>query len=301
VASSTTNYSLRKPAGSDTVNVTTDISDNMDDIDTQLARFGFKGTDIASAATLTLPAEGSMFDVTGSTGPVTAISTRTAGEIVVLEFDSTPTLTHNATALALAGNANVTVAAGDIYVFQSEGSGNWREVSRFIRASTPATAASVATAIASTATVLVGSDTTERTTTSTTTVDLSTVTVSIAKTVPFMVVASWRKTAVHASAANLGFKLNATEVKVPVAVSSSTAQVESGILRVMVGAHDASYLRPGLFESMGSPGATSVYQGLLTANMPDATVTSVIIEGSVVNATNTLAIDEVRVYTFPTT
>lgn len=38
MATSTTNYQLRKPAPADTVNVTTDISDNMDDIDTELKR-----------------------------------------------------------------------------------------------------------------------------------------------------------------------------------------------------------------------------------------------------------------------
>jgi hypothetical protein len=38
VATTTTNYSLRKPASSDVVNVTTDISDSMDTIDSNLKR-----------------------------------------------------------------------------------------------------------------------------------------------------------------------------------------------------------------------------------------------------------------------
>src|SRR5688500_12750202 len=38
MATSTTNYGLRKPASADNVIVLTDISDNMDDIDTELKR-----------------------------------------------------------------------------------------------------------------------------------------------------------------------------------------------------------------------------------------------------------------------
>ena len=38
MATNTPNYQLRKPAGSDLVNVVTDIGDNMDDIDTNLKR-----------------------------------------------------------------------------------------------------------------------------------------------------------------------------------------------------------------------------------------------------------------------
>ena len=71
-----------------------------------------KGADIVSAATLVLGTDGNMFDVTGSTGPITAI-TVPAGMLFMLQFDSTPTLTHHATNLNLPGGANITVAAGD--------------------------------------------------------------------------------------------------------------------------------------------------------------------------------------------
>ena len=71
-----------------------------------------KGTDIASAATLVLGSDGNMFDVTGSTGPITAI-TVPAGMLFMLQFDSTPTLTHHATNLNLPGSADIVAAAGD--------------------------------------------------------------------------------------------------------------------------------------------------------------------------------------------
>lgn len=71
-----------------------------------------KGADIASAATLVLGTDGNYFDVTGSTGPITSI-TVPAGMLFMLQFDSTPTLTHNATTLNLPGGANITAVAGD--------------------------------------------------------------------------------------------------------------------------------------------------------------------------------------------
>ena len=71
-----------------------------------------KGADIVSAATLVLGTDGNMFDVTGSTGPITAI-TVPAGMLFMLQFDSTPTLTHHATNLNLPGGADIIAAAGD--------------------------------------------------------------------------------------------------------------------------------------------------------------------------------------------
>ena len=71
-----------------------------------------KGADIASAATLVLGTDGNMFDVTGATGPITAI-TVPAGMLFMLQFDSTPTLTHHATNLNLPGGADIIAAAGD--------------------------------------------------------------------------------------------------------------------------------------------------------------------------------------------
>jgi hypothetical protein len=88
---------------------------------------GLQGASIASASTLTLPAVGDYFNVTGTT-TVTAISTRTAGREIELVFAGALILTHNATSLICLGGANITTMAGDIARFRSEGSGNWRMV-----------------------------------------------------------------------------------------------------------------------------------------------------------------------------
>ena len=88
-----------------------------------------KGADIVSAATINLTtATGNLVHVTGSTGPITAITIPSGAERTVV-FDSTPTLTHHATTLILPGGANITAAAGDTMVVRGDGSGNARVVS----------------------------------------------------------------------------------------------------------------------------------------------------------------------------
>lgn len=89
-----------------------------------------KGADIVSATALQLGSSGAgqYFHVTGTT-TITSFSTRTAGEYMILEFDGAVLLTHNASTLILLGAANYTTTAGDMFLFISEGSGNWRQVS----------------------------------------------------------------------------------------------------------------------------------------------------------------------------
>jgi hypothetical protein len=112
---------------------------------------GLQGSSITSAASLNIPDVGDYFTVAGSTGPITSIESRTAGREITLKFDSTPTITHNATTLIMPGGQSLTVAAGDVLTFRSEGSGNWRCVSRnsaqsgaweLIATNTPSAAAS---------------------------------------------------------------------------------------------------------------------------------------------------------------
>lgn len=78
-----------------------------------------KGSDVASAGTISL-GEGGFFHITGTT-TITDIDFATAknGRGAWLEFDGILTLTHNATTLNLPGGANITTAAGDrAYVVQ---------------------------------------------------------------------------------------------------------------------------------------------------------------------------------------
>ena len=93
-----------------------------------------KGADLASAATVNLAAAtGNTVHITGTT-TITALGTVAAGAEFTLIFDGALTLTHNATSLILQGATNLTTAAGDVLAFVSEGSGNWRELSRRLAA-----------------------------------------------------------------------------------------------------------------------------------------------------------------------
>lgn len=85
-----------------------------------------KGADVASAAgNIALGDDGNVFDITG-TAAITSITAKTAGTIVVLQFDSTATLTDGSN-LKLAGNFQG--AAESTITLYSDGT-NWFEVSR---------------------------------------------------------------------------------------------------------------------------------------------------------------------------
>ncbi len=84
-----------------------------------------KGADIASGTTIDLSAaDGNYIDITGTTA-ITGLGTVQAGALFALQFDGALTLTHNDTTLILWG-ADITTAAGDVALFISEGSGNFR-------------------------------------------------------------------------------------------------------------------------------------------------------------------------------
>ena len=96
-----------------------------------LAGLWQRGTDIASASTLSLPAGGGgVFNVTGTTG-ISGISGAQGGRAIKLRFAGALTLTHNGTSLILPGAANITTAAGDTAIFVNEAAtdasgSNWR-------------------------------------------------------------------------------------------------------------------------------------------------------------------------------
>ena len=87
------------------------------------------GGNVASASTVTF-GEGKHFTITGTTTITAfAFTTDKAGREFVVNFSGALTLTHNATSLILPTGANITTAAGDVAVFRSEGSGNFRCIS----------------------------------------------------------------------------------------------------------------------------------------------------------------------------
>lgn len=122
--SSTSNSNA--PSGATTIG--TGLAPNLREIQGVIVRgLSHKGTDIPSVAGTTDigAVEGLMNDVTG-TEIITGLGTVRAGLLKVLKFEAAATLTHNATSLILPGAANITCADGDVGVFISEGSGNWR-------------------------------------------------------------------------------------------------------------------------------------------------------------------------------
>jgi hypothetical protein len=85
-----------------------------------------QGNDVASAATTNIgAATGQYVRVTGTT-TITSLGTVNAGVMRWVEFAGVLTLTHNGTSLKLPGSANILTVAGDIGLFVSLGSGNWK-------------------------------------------------------------------------------------------------------------------------------------------------------------------------------
>ena len=113
------------PSGATTIG--TGLDDNLRELQGVVVRgLSHKGSDIASATTTDIGAvEGLMHDITGTT-TITGLGTVRAGILKFLKFEGVLTLTHNATSLILPGAANITTADGDVGIFISEGSGNWR-------------------------------------------------------------------------------------------------------------------------------------------------------------------------------
>jgi hypothetical protein len=105
------------------------VDDNFRTIQGAIVRgLSHKGADIASSSTTDLGAvEGKFHDITG-TATISSFGTVRIGIEKWLKFSSTPTLTHNSTSLILLSGSSRTVKAGDVGLYVSEGSGNWREL-----------------------------------------------------------------------------------------------------------------------------------------------------------------------------
>lgn len=124
-----TTASSNGPSGSTAVG--TGLDDNLRELQKVVRQdLATKGADIASAATADLGAvPGLMHDITGTT-TITSFGTVSAGIVKKIKFEGVLILTHNATSLILKYGQNHLTADGDVFEFISEGSGNWREMSR---------------------------------------------------------------------------------------------------------------------------------------------------------------------------
>jgi hypothetical protein len=114
-----------KPTGATTIG--TGLDDNLREVQGVVTRWlSHKGSDIASAGTTDIGAvEGLLHDITG-TATITGFGTIRSGIWKCLKFEAAAILTHNATSLILPGAQNIVTADGDVGIFMSEGSGNWR-------------------------------------------------------------------------------------------------------------------------------------------------------------------------------
>ncbi len=106
------------------------LADNLQEIQKVVRQdLASKGADIASATTTDLGAvPGLMHDITGTTA-ITGFGTVSAGIWKILKFEGVLTLTHHATSLILLSGFSRTTKVGDVGIYFSEGSGNWRELS----------------------------------------------------------------------------------------------------------------------------------------------------------------------------
>ena len=92
-----------------------------------------KGGDIVSASPCVIDTDGSMFDITGTTG--FAAFTVAAGRYFTCQFDGALTITHGS-GIELAGAANLITAAGDRVTFYAVADNSVIEVSRTLEAAT---------------------------------------------------------------------------------------------------------------------------------------------------------------------
>ena len=87
---------------------------------------GIKSADIVSASTVNIgAATGDYIHITG-TNNITAFDIAPAGLHRILVFDDILTITHNATSMILPAGLDITTSNGDVSIFVSEGSGNWK-------------------------------------------------------------------------------------------------------------------------------------------------------------------------------
>jgi len=154
----------------------------------------------------------------------------------------------------------------------------------------------------------VGGNTTEATTTSTSAVDLLSVSsLSIGVASPIMLMVSGRKTAGAADDVAMGLKLNSTilgEASTNTAAiwgGTTNDRIESGLVWIMIPPRSSAYPRAilGIRETYAADatGVTGTVNVCRDNDIPTATITDVVIRGITDNSSNTLAADELHVYT----
>ena len=158
---------------------------------------------------------------------------------------------------------------------------------------------------------LEGENTAEQTTAAGSAADLVTISgLLIPVTQSFEVIINARKSTGAASAAYLGLKINATVVNeadgtAPILSLTAVNEVQTGYCKVRVAPRSASYLKCGLATSYTINDAGALKGNITTplgtaADIPNATITSIIIRGNSGSASQTLAVKNVQVLVLDT-
>lgn len=111
------------PSGSDAIS--TGLDNYLRAIQAIVRSTNHKGADIASAASVAIGASpGEFVTVTGTT-TITSFDSVSAGIVRAVHFSGALTLTHSSN-IQLPGSVNYVTSAGDVLIFRSLGSGQWK-------------------------------------------------------------------------------------------------------------------------------------------------------------------------------
>lgn len=143
------------------------------------------------------------------------------------------------------------------------------------------------------------SDTTERSSATGSAADLSTITVSLATNAWIRITGQFRKTSGAAASSLLGLKLNSTQVLNNFTVTSGNNQAEYGMFEMLIAPYEASYPRGGhvIYNNhvAGLSNESAASYTVLSADRPNATITSVVITGNSGSASITFAVKNITV------
>lgn len=149
----------------------------------------------------------------------------------------------------------------------------------------------------------IASETTEQTDSTGSAADILTISsLSITAATPIVVIANLRKTSGAAVAADVGVKLNASQVIPNEPWSTASDVADQGFYFVIIGPRVAGYTGSSLaigsdsIEQSGGPG----FIGGASSNSTTDTITSITITGDSNNSSVTMGVDEVHVYTLST-
>lgn len=118
--------SSNSPSGSDAIS--TGLDNYLRAIQAIVRSTNHKGADIASAASVAIGASAGEFVTVTGTTTITSFDSVSAGIVRTVHFSDALTIT-NSSNIQMPGGVNYTTTAGDVAVFRSLGSGQWRCVS----------------------------------------------------------------------------------------------------------------------------------------------------------------------------